>query len=102
MLLWAALQLALPGVASLADAIASRDGASATVHIEDASGASCVRVHDTECVFCQFLTACASPAGSPAPEFVAAARAESLETGGLAPGLDARHGALLPRAPPQA
>ena len=101
MLVWAALQLALPGTAALADALASRDGVTATAHVEDTSRASCVRVHDTECAFCQLLSTCAAPEASAAPDFVAGAEAESLDSATLTPRLEPRRGAILPRAPPQ-
>ncbi|HEX8850889.1 MAG TPA: hypothetical protein VF761_15265 [Gemmatimonadaceae bacterium] len=61
-LLCAALQLALPGVAALADGLASRTSVHATAHIESGTERDCVRVHETDCVFCQFLSTSASPA----------------------------------------
>jgi hypothetical protein len=59
-LLCAALQLALPGVAALADGLASRTSVHATAHVESGTERDCVRVHETDWVFCQFLATSAS------------------------------------------
>ena len=58
MMLWAVLQLAAPTVAATADAQATAASAEAHAHVEARSGADCIRVHDTECVFCQLLSTC--------------------------------------------
>lgn len=74
-LLCAALQLALPGVAALADGLASRTSVHATAHIESGTERDCVRVHETDCVFCQFLSTSATPASCAAPAIELVARA---------------------------
>jgi hypothetical protein len=56
-LLWAALQLALPPVltvmdANLATAVAGTVGA----HVESTSTPDCHRAHGADCAFCQFLS----------------------------------------------
>src|SRR6476469_1083901 len=68
MMLWAVLQLAVPPLAVAADAAATAESRGAHAHVEATSDASCVRVHDAECVFCQFLSAGAAPAASPVPD----------------------------------
>ena len=58
-LLLAALQLAMPGLASLADAAAARESRSTygVTHVEEPGGAQCPPVHTDECALCQFLSA---------------------------------------------
>ena len=57
-LAWAALQLVLGGVVSLADARAEAEGVSrgATAHVEEHGTPSCPRVHGPDCALCSFLT----------------------------------------------
>ena len=55
-LAFAALQLALPGAAALADATLDIAGAHERAHIESHSTAACARVHPADCALCRFLT----------------------------------------------
>ena len=57
-LAWAALQLVLGGVVSLADARAEAESISrgATAHVEAHGTPSCPRVHGPDCALCRFLT----------------------------------------------
>lgn len=72
-LAYAALQLVLPGVASIADgrldAASIRDRPVA--HLEDHTGPHCARVHPADCAFCGLLSMSARPAtvdrGQPGP-----------------------------------
>ncbi len=100
MMLWAVLQLAAPGVAASADAVASAANASAHAHIEATTGSTCVRVHDTECVFCQFLATGAAPVTSPVPQLAAVLRVEHATTEWAAPRRESLRGIAIPRAPP--
>ena len=72
-LLWAALQLALPGVAALADGVSSRTSVHATAHVESSTERACIRVHEADCVFCQFLSVGGTPAGARAARLPAIA-----------------------------
>jgi len=54
--LFAALQLGLPGLAAWADARLEAASAGAKTHIESHSSPTCVRVHGSDCVLCQYLT----------------------------------------------
>ena len=102
MMLWAVLQLAVPPLAVAADAVATAESRGAHAHVEATSGASCTRVHDAECVFCQFLSAGAAPAASPVPDLPTppqvAQAAEELTT----PRRVILRGVAVPRAPPTA
>lgn len=65
---WAALQMALPSLSSLADASLSAGSVDVTaVHVESSSSPGCRPVHGADCAFCQFLSTCFSPAKSAAP-----------------------------------
>ena len=99
-LLCAALQLALPGVAALADGLASRTSAHATAHIESGTERDCVRVHETDCVFCQFLSTSAAPASCAVPAIELAARASRPFSRPPAVALAASRLPGSPRAPP--
>ena len=55
-LAFAALQLALPGAAALADATLDIAGAHERAHVESHSTAACARVHPADCALCRFLT----------------------------------------------
>ncbi|MEO7713792.1 MAG: hypothetical protein ABIV10_12825 [Gemmatimonadaceae bacterium] len=60
-LVLSAVQIALPGVAALADASIERESAARGVvaaHIETRTGGACARIHPAECALCQ--AACAS------------------------------------------
>ena len=99
-LLCAALQLALPGVAALADGLASRTSVHATAHIESGTERDCVRVHETDCVFCQFLSTSASPAACATPAFESGSRASRPVSRPSAVALAAPRLPGNPRAPP--
>ena len=98
----AALQLLLPGLASLADARAEREGRSpgATAHLEPVGGEHCPAIHADDCALCQFLTAARDRA--PRGPAVAVASLDGVAPSpavARAPGA-VTPGALLPRAPP--
>ena len=102
MMVWAVLQLAAPTVAATADAQATAASAEAHAHIEGRTGANCIRVHDTECVFCQFLSMGASPATSPIPDLPPIAQVAHVAAELVAPRRSAPRGIANPRAPPAA
>jgi hypothetical protein len=101
-MLWAVLQLGAPAIAASADADATLAAAGARAHVEGGATSSCIRIHDTECVFCQYLAVGASPAAGRAHELPAIAQVAAP-----APELGAPHrvslrGIAIPRAPPLA
>ena len=53
---FASLQLALPGLASWADARFEAAASGAKAHIELHTSATCVRIHGSDCVLCRFLS----------------------------------------------
>jgi hypothetical protein len=100
-LLYALLQLTLPGVASWADAraeAASLAGA-ARPHVEDHGTAQCPRVHGPDCAICHFLSTFAQPTQAPA---VPAPRPRRVAPPALLAGSQATAYAALhrSRAPP--
>lgn len=99
-LLWAVLQLAVPTLAVAADAAATAASIGAHAHIEATTDASCIRVHDAECVFCQFLSAGAAPAASPVPDLPAIIEIAQASEELAAPRRAAMRGVAIPRAPP--
>lgn len=100
MMLCAVLQLAVPPLAVAADAVATAESRGAHAHVESTSDASCTRVHDAECVFCQFLSAGAALAGSPVPDLPLAAQVAQADRELSAPRRVALRGIAIPRAPP--
>ena len=100
--LFATLQLLLPGLASFADARAERESLSpgAVAHLESAGGHHCPAVHADDCVLCQFLTAPRFGAGrgpvsaSPGDDGSGPSAIRSDFPGAVA------LGPQLPRAPP--
>ena len=102
MMVWAVLQLAVPTIAVVADSAATTVSAGAHAHVESRSDASCVRVHDAECVFCQFLATGAAPAGSPTGAAVAAVVRQTISFYAATPDAGETLGARLARAPPLA
>ena len=100
MMLWAVLQLAVPPLAVAADAVATAESRGAHAHVEATSDASCVRVHDAECVFCQFLSAGAAPAASPVPDLPPAVHVAQAERELTSPRRVTLRGIAVPRAPP--
>lgn len=101
MLLCAVLQLAVPPLAVAADAVATAESRGARAHVESTSDASCARVHDAECVFCQFLSAGAAPVGSPVPAPEAIIRHQVIAVEIDSPLIGEAGGVPLPRAPPR-
>ena len=68
---WAALQMALPSLSSLADArLAAASAGVTTVHVESNSSPACHPVHSADCAFCQFLSTCFSPSRAATPELI--------------------------------
>ena len=56
-LLWAVLQLALPGALSVIDGSAmKRDGVDIVAHVEATSSKSCQPPHSTDCSLCRYLS----------------------------------------------
>ena len=99
-LLAALLQLALPGVAAVADARLDAAGSHATAHVESHTSNSCARIHPPDCAVCHFLTAPALTARAMLLRLDAAAREAPRPVGptGTAHALARPH--PQPRAPP--
>ncbi|MEX2179375.1 MAG: hypothetical protein WD801_11730 [Gemmatimonadaceae bacterium] len=55
-LLWAALQLASPGLSALADGQLSAQELSPRAHVEATSSATCPVVHSPDCGMCRYLS----------------------------------------------
>lgn len=100
MMLWAVLQLAVPTIAVAADAAATSASIGAHAHVEATTDASCIRVHDAECVFCQFLSTGAAPTANPVPEMPAVAKVAPAMAELASPRHAAVHGIASPRGPP--
>ena len=100
MMLWAVLQLAVPPLAVAADAAATAESRGAHAHVEATSDASCSRVHDAECVFCQFLSAGAAAGSATVAGADPVVGEPAIALDFVAPEPGATRGALLPRAPP--
>ena len=80
-LLFAAVQLALPSVASWAEAAIQSESAvrgPAVAHVEGRSDSTCPRIHPADCALCQ--AACGSFVRHTAPQLVAAERATAAPT----------------------
>lgn len=55
--LWAALQIALPAVASIEDGrLATRAAFDSRPHVEDVTGSDCAPVHGADCALCKQLS----------------------------------------------
>ena len=52
----AALQFALPGVASVADGMVARSTTNQAAHVEDVTQKSCKPPHSADCLVCRFLS----------------------------------------------
>ena len=100
MMLLAVLQLAVPTIAVAADAAATSASIGAHGHVEATTGTSCNRVHDAECVFCQFLSTGAAPSASPAADMPLLAPVTPAMGKLASPCRAAVHGIASPRAPP--
>jgi hypothetical protein len=100
-LLWASLQLAAPGLSSIADGrLSINDEFRNTTHIEATTSDSCPVVHSLDCALCQFLsTSGANDASTPSFQWQLVAIRERVSTVSADPGCAAialPHG----RAPP--
>ena len=98
--LFAALQLGLPGLAAWADARLEAASAGAKTHIESHSSPTCVRVHGSDCVLCQYLT---GPAAASATVVLAvgwSAAPALLASASLAGRIGPEAGLPQSRAPP--
>ena len=60
-IVWAVMQLALPAVATYADAGLERESERSSAHVESSSRASCPRVHPADCALCQLVFRTAEP-----------------------------------------
>lgn len=99
-LILAALQFAVPGLAALADGLAARTSAHATAHIESGTERDCVRVHESDCVFCQFLSTSAAPASAETVAALAEVVREAPPLADSAPRVRAIARPGDPRGPP--
>ena len=63
----AALQFALPGIASVVDGAAARAEPGSRSHVEDVAQRSCRPPHSADCVVCQFLSTSLARAETTAP-----------------------------------
>ena len=101
MLLWAALQIALPPALTLMDAnLASAAAGTVTSHIESTSTPACQRAHGADCAFCQFLSNCVGMTRAAVPARIASAahlRPTAIQT---SLGASADGGLPASRAPP--
>ncbi|MDB4950705.1 MAG: hypothetical protein JWM27_3354 [Gemmatimonadetes bacterium] len=95
-----ALQLALPVLAPIADAILEAEGARARPHVETRTGDSCPRPHSDDCALCRFMQDMGEGPSDPAPLPVAEVRFLPLRW--TAAAFVARRFARspLPRGPP--
>ncbi|MDB4876937.1 MAG: hypothetical protein JWM41_3383 [Gemmatimonadetes bacterium] len=100
MLLWAALQIALPPVLTLVDANSAAASAGQVIHVESASTPACHRAHGADCAFCQFLSNCLGTMDAAAPPRIAAIA--HVRPAATQSSLDASAARSLPgsRAPP--
>jgi hypothetical protein len=81
-LLWASLQLAVPGLSSIADGqLSINDEFRNTTHIEATTSDSCPVVHSLDCALCQFLsTFGANDAAAPSLRWQLGARRAHIPT----------------------
>jgi len=85
---WASLQLAAPGITSIADGRLALDNASAPrTHVEATSSESCPRVDSPDCGLCRYLsTSAANDAATPAFDWTVGAANTLVETASLGVG----------------
>ena len=96
----AALQFALPGVASIADGAIARSTRNEVSHVEDVAQKSCKPPHSADCVVCRFLsTTIGQSAAVAAPIVVEGVIA--MPTTVVATGLAAELYGFNSRAPPK-
>jgi len=98
-LLLAAIQFAMPGVASVFDGLDAGAGGRMTAHVENGAQKSCRPPHSADCAVCRFLSQAASKERTATPVFEAAVVAviPALATRAH---LDATRRGFNPRAPP--
>jgi hypothetical protein len=100
-LLFAMLQMAMPGIASVADAWRAQDQRDlAPIHAEEHSEQACVPIHPEICALCEFAASCLPTIDAPHAAADVLANAEQVATrdvhaSGAKSGVTAR-----PRAPP--
>jgi|GEM_PF-1694827 len=100
-ILIAIVQMAMPAVASVADAwLNAQRPSELRVHAEDRTHANCARLYADDCVLCTFLAHCI-PGALPERDAVPAT-APRVPVGNLVPALQRRVAVLAtrPRAPP--
>ena len=100
LLFWSVLQLGAPAIAASADAVAAAASVTAHAHVESRTGATCVRVHDAECVFCQFLSTGATLSRTAPAAVPVATRFAWAPTDLATPRTATLGGTAHPRAPP--
>lgn len=101
-MIWGVLQLAVPPLAVVADAAATTASVGAHAHVEAHSGAGCARVHDAECVFCQFLSTGATTAEATTGAAMPIVMQQTIRFSPAMPDADDALDITLPRAPPPA
>jgi hypothetical protein len=97
----AIVQMAMPGVASVADAwLTAQRPSEVRVHAEDRTHANCARLYADDCVLCTFLAHCIP--GALAERGALPLTTPYVPRGNLVPALQRRVAVLLarPRAPP--
>src|SRR4051794_6587433 len=100
-LLLAAIQFAMPGVATVLDGQSAHEGGRMSAHIESGAQKSCKAPHSADCAVCRFLTQAVSRDRT-APAFI------TTSVGAIAPEavkhfyLDAVRAGFNSRAPPSA
>jgi len=97
---FASLQLALPGLASWADARFEAAASGAKAHIESHTSATCVRIHGSDCVLCRFLSSTALASGVAAPIATREVVAAVARAGPAVARAAAARGLPQSRAPP--
>lgn len=100
MLLWAIMQIALPPIAAVADSTASAAGLSAHAHVEDRSHGTCVPVHGSDCVLCQYLNGLAAQKGDSPPHLWFAPVPTDAARALIASRAVELRGLVVPRGPP--
>jgi hypothetical protein len=100
MLLWAIVHIAVPTIAAVADSSESASRLAAHAHIEDRSHGTCVPVHGSDCILCQYLNGLAALKGN-SPSGVLFALASAQAAGALVASRAVElRGLAIPRAPP--
>jgi hypothetical protein len=95
----AAVQFALPALASVADGLIAIHGRNEPSHVEDVAHALCRPPHSADCAICQFLSSTNSHRSSGPASFVAAL-VTAVATPPMVPTADGQRLGLNSRAPP--